>query len=580
MNTPLVKSNFFERLGERFLFLSLAALLFTAPVRADVVIVESREGGMNLNAYAEGDGNWFGSSVKSSAPGTTPGIGSRFATTNLSGTTQPFFQVDPILGVPGGRYLVEVTHATSANIPVDLIVSNFVVGGTGLPETTSAFDQLPDNVWRTVGTLQLDPGVSQPTVVFSKLSGSGVGQRFYADAIRFTEASDPCLSALPQLTTVNGPLAAGQTFVIVPNVNSNATRVRVYADGTLIGETTTGVTEGTNTVTTSALVKGQILAATQADSTGVDSCLSSTGPIVGGGANPAIRIVLSIRQDMTLTGPIGAPGGTAGPVKYLGADGVVGGFGTAPNGGVVVTPSTCWQTVMLERGPDPASPVDPTYLWAGSDVTNRNELHGDFGTLDSIAIGIEDLTDSGPYAIYIDNLMNGDTLIQGFEGTNAGAVAVTFNQPSFSGTTSPFLLAQPLGQISPNISRVSNENADTGTNSAFISWQFKDTAAVDWLRLVAQGSDVTLPQLNLNLPISFRILLLPVGETTSGPPFSISRNGTMVTVTWNDDCYALQSTTTVTGMFQDVVGATSPHVIDVSTAPDEQYFRLRSLDGQ
>ena len=57
--------------------------------------------------------------------------------------------------------------------------------------------------------------------------------------------------------------------------------------------------------------------------------------------------------------------------------------------------------------------------------------------------------------------------------------SVLFNQPSASGSTTPFLLAPSPGSISPNISQVSNENADAGPNSAVISWQFKEVAPED-----------------------------------------------------------------------------------------------------
>src|SRR5205085_6871261 len=140
------------------------------------------------------------------------------------------FHITPILQ-DGGTYSVEVTHGTSSNIPTDLQVGIAQSGCTGLPSSSTAFNQLPDNVWRSVGTLTVNAGVTNPTITFTKLAGaSGTGQRIYADAVRFINLADPCLS-VPQLVTVNGPLAAGQTFVDVPGVTNISIAVPVYADG-------------------------------------------------------------------------------------------------------------------------------------------------------------------------------------------------------------------------------------------------------------------------------------------------------------------------------------------------------------
>jgi hypothetical protein len=418
--------------------LLLPGLLFAglgaSPALADVVIVESRSGGMNFSSYSEGTGNWQNSSVKSSAPGTTSGIGSRFETADGG-----FFRVTPTLANAGGTYLVEVTHPTSSNIPTDLQAGVSATGGTGLPTSTTAFNQSNPNVWRTVGTIVLDAGVNQPTITFTKLAGSsGTGQRFYADAVRFTDLSEPCL-AVPQIATVNGPLAAGQTYVLVPTVGTTNTNVTVYADGVAIGMTGV-ITSSVVRVPTEPLVKGQIITATQTSSNGVESCKLTTGAKVGGGANPRLRLSLSIRQDQTATGPIGANGGTASTViKFLAATNTFGGgFALAPVGGKVVQPDACWQTVTFLRGEDPNNPTDRSYRWSGTDATHN--LLGDFGVLESVALAIDDLTDTGPYQIYIDNLGNGETMIQDFESATNGQTSVLFTQPSCLGHHQSFSL--------------------------------------------------------------------------------------------------------------------------------------------
>lgn len=134
----------------------------------------------------------------------------------------------------------------------------------------------------------------------------------------------------------------------------------------------------------------------------------------------------------------------------------------------------------------------------------------DFGILDSIVFYLDE-ADSGPFGIYIDSFMNGSTLVQGFEGVAPGGSA-GFVQPSFSGTTSPYLLSPSPGTVSPNISVVTNNTSDTGAHCLYASWQFKDTNNINWLRFVAQGSGSPNPVVDLRLPISFRMLILPVGQ--------------------------------------------------------------------
>ena len=500
------------------LFTRLAAglaslFIATLSLVAETVIVESRttggaSGGITGDPpYAETAPTWSGSSAHTTAAGSASGVGSRYA---YSGT--PSARITPTL-VPGATYAMSISHI-SGNASPDILVNITYNGCSGSASNTAAFNSsVVSPNWETIGTITVDAGVTQPSITFTYASGTlgSAGGRWYVDAVRFVNQGDPCTTALPQLATVNGPLGAGQTYVDVPDVNAAAVAVTVYGDGIAIGEKSTGIVAGVNRVATSPLVKSRVITVTQRNASNVDSCRPGTGPIVGGGANPPLRFALSIKQDATLTGPIGANGGTPTlPLKFLSATNtVLAGFGNAPAGAKLVTPDTNWQTVTFLRGPDPANPVDRTFVWAQSDA--NNQLLGDYGILDAIAITC-DQTNSGPFAIYLDNLMNGDTLIQDFEAAGAGTAAVLFAQPSFSGSTTPFLLSQPPGSYSPNISVVTNSAADNSANSLFVSWQFKDAATFDWLRLVGQGSGTPNPIVDLRLPISFRILLLPVGS--------------------------------------------------------------------
>lgn len=494
---------------------TLVVALGLLSVQAETVVIEVRDssGGPNFSTYVEISGNWANSSVKSTAAGLT-GSGSRFCT---NPTLSPEFRLYPTLQ-PGATYLMEVADPSPSSQSSDIVVSIEQVGATGLPETTTAFQRGTASQWRTVGTVTVNPDTSTPELIFRYASGtisSSPSLRFYTDSFRFINTSDPCLAGLPQLSVVNGPLAAGQTFVNVPAVSTNATKVTVYADGVEIGNSTTIPSDGTNatstvTVTTAALVKGQQITVTQSNTENVESCRPDTGVLVGGGPNSSIRLALSIRENTALTGPIGTNGGTTGTrLIMLGGYGPTAGFGTAPSGPTILHPGTCWQTVTFLRGPDPLTSFDPTYLWSGS---GDGILNGDYGVLDALALSIEDLTEPGPYLIYIDNFKNGNTVIQDFETSVVGTNAL-FTAPGFSGTTSPFLLAQPPGIVGPNITVVTNSNADTGTNSLMVYWQFKDAQAANWVRLAAQGSGTPNPVLDLREPISFRILVLPVGST-------------------------------------------------------------------
>jgi hypothetical protein len=148
-------------------------------------MVESRSGGINFAAYSDSGvfpNAWSNSSAKSSAPGTTAGIGSRFNTNSGIGADQAYFQVAPTLPTAGGTYDVYVT-VTGASGTLSVTSTITVTGGSGLPTTTTAFST-PGNEWHKVGTLNLNTGVNNPTVRFDETANSN---RFYADAVLFAE---------------------------------------------------------------------------------------------------------------------------------------------------------------------------------------------------------------------------------------------------------------------------------------------------------------------------------------------------------------------------------------------------------
>jgi len=165
--------------------------------------------------------------------------------------------------------------------------------------------------------------------------------------------------------------------------------------------------------------------------------------------------------------------------------------------------------------------TDSSIQWYPDSNINPDALPGDWGILESIAFAIDDLTDTGPYDLYIDNLQNGTTVFQTFEGAVAGTTDYGFRPPGYSGTSSGGLL------IPPDIGEVSSSAADTGTKSFHVQFQWKGTNAASWLRLTTYfpaGSPIPggNPMVNLNDPISIRFLLLPVGATPVAPVSSVT----------------------------------------------------------
>ncbi|MBE0539774.1 MAG: hypothetical protein IH623_00090 [Verrucomicrobia bacterium] len=488
----------------------LVGVLSMASAVADTVIVTCNQAAGVLN-------NWppyledatFGSFFASTGNSTVgidpvPAWGTRFGSSGY-----PAITVKPTLGNPGGVYEVSVTIPTTT-APADVTADISVVGGT--LSTNKAVFTAPFNAWNVLCYVTNDVGVVDPEITFTYAEttifgtnqpGSGFSRRWYPAPLRFKAVDDPCAST-PALPPVNGPLAAGQTVVNVAGVGAAATAVTVYANGVQIGQLSTGITEGVNQVTTTALVKGDKIVATQtvAGQEGCTPNAASFGPIVGGGANPMLRVSLILDQDPTLTGPIGASSAGTANEYWVPASGLTGGFATAPAGGIVISPGECWQTVTV----NPGFLGDPQLTFRGAPALPDANPYAAFA---GIAFCVEDTTDTGPFEIYIDNLVNGNTLIEGFESYTNGQPTVIFGNPSAAG----ILGGPPLAE--PNVSVVTTANADTGTKSLRYYFQLSDSLPTIWQRAVASGSVRPFPVVDLSQPISIRLLVLPVGSTTS-----------------------------------------------------------------
>jgi hypothetical protein len=205
---------------------------------------------------------------------------------------------------------------------------------------------------------------------------------------------------------------------------------------------------------------------------------------------------------------------------------------------VVTTPSTAQSGRSVQWNPS---------------LSNTNNLPGQWGILESIAFAVHD--DTGPFNLYIDNLKNGATVFQTFETAPAGTTDYGFRQPSFSGTTAGNILTTPM------VGQVSNAVADEGTKSFRVSFQWKDTSATRWLRLTTSG--VNNPQVNLDEPISFRILLQPVGATPPAAPaaplLSISQVADKQVLSWTGG-HRLQTAVNVLGPYTNAPQTLSPNV--------------------
>jgi hypothetical protein len=557
--------------------------------------------------------------------------GARYFSIAFSNSTPDLgLTISPTLGVTGGVYKVFHVFSSTANN----VSTNIVLGVTNNDGCTLSFDQTDKfqrsfgqpapQQWQLLGLLTNNANTSTPTITFYFKSGevnAGTQNRLLADTFRFL-FYEACTD-VPAMG-VTGPLAANLNTVVVTGVSNAATKITVYQNSgsgmVEVGSKTSDIVGGNNTVTVSGVVKGAQVAATQTLN-GQEGCVPTAGSLVGGGANPQVRIALTIRETTNQTATIGAPGNTtSGNLHFLGASTVTGG---APVDAPVIYPSNGWQTVTISRGTElvgnaanaagtvtaaggytandsvvvqvyafrtvPANSVliysrvgaassavtsnnvfgvdwtwnavpgadgyrllksvnqggflegtdvtgtnffsDLNNAWfAGTTVTptitqtnpsiqwnptvgNQNNLPGQWGTLESINFVLEDLTDTGPYNLYIDNIQNGATVFQTFEAAPANTTDYGFRAPSFSGTTSGNILP------APNQAIVSNGAADGGTKSLRLQFQWNGLTASKWLRLTTSGAlPASNPFVNLDDPISFRLLLQPVGAPSPVAP--------------------------------------------------------------
>jgi len=335
------------------------------------------------------------------------------------------------------------------------------------------------------------------------------------DNIRLVRGEKPPLCTdVPSasiVATPSAPLEAGGTIVSVRNIEPAASLLKVMADGVVIGSVAPAGAVQVD-IDVAPLQAGQTLTASQTVN-GLESCQcpGAAGLVVGSGKNSPLKVAIGIRETGQASGTIGADGGITGNIEWVGASGVING---APQGKPLPT-GTDWQEI--------------TFAWpsaGGNDpvlsFNNGNGVvDGAWGTLEHIAITIDEPYNTGRYVLYVDSIYNGDTVLCDFDDTtkfSAGSVAM-FRAPANSGTTAQHLMAYP------NYAGVdASRGADGSAQSYRIEFQFVDSQPRRWVRLTtvddASSPDMPVqnPLIDLSKPITIKFMLY--GQPACGDVFA------------------------------------------------------------
>ncbi|MDB6028696.1 MAG: hypothetical protein JWM68_4919 [Verrucomicrobiales bacterium] len=429
--------------------LTLTAL--TQSIHAQV-IVESRVPGGGVSAYPPylELGSWSSSTLKSTAPGVTAGVGSRFATNGL-----PAFTVKPTL-VADKIYAVEATIGSASSIPTNLLATVSVAGGSGLPLLTDVFARANSNAWGYVGTLTLDPGVTEPEVTFTYATNqpapNSTTRRFVADAVRFTEVipAPPQIASEPaNRTNLIGTIA---TFSVSATGPSPLT-YRWRKGGVALNNA------GTISGVTSNLLRITSVSLTNAGS--YDVVVSN-------------RYGITVSATATLTVAIASPVITNQPQSQT----IIGG-----------------QTAQLSVGVTGTSPLSFQWSKDGINLTNNGRIFG--ATNSSLAISNSVLSDAGNYSVVVSNSA-------GTTNSDVAVLSVT--------TASPSITAQPQSQAVTSGQNASFSVSVAGTPPFAYQWTFDGTNISG-----ATGSTLTVNAQASNQGNYVVIVNNSVGSVTSAP---------------------------------------------------------------
>lgn len=165
-----------------------------------VFIVESRSGGLNFSGYSEYTAGLLeNSTAKSTASGTTAGIGSRWGSLdrNASGIKRAIYSHT---APAAGLYEVFVTWPASTNAGnVEHLITH--VGGTAsiMADQNSARNPAGGNAWNSIGQYNLIAGTAY-TVTQTNENFPAVGYIFRADAVKWelvSAAGGPTITQQP-----------------------------------------------------------------------------------------------------------------------------------------------------------------------------------------------------------------------------------------------------------------------------------------------------------------------------------------------------------------------------------------------
>ncbi len=215
------------------------------------------------------------------------------------------------------------------------------------------------------------------------------------------------------------------------------------------------------------------------------------------------------------------------------------------------------------------SNLSPSIQW--NNGTSTNGPATPWGILESLNFKVD--SDAGPFNIFVDNIQNGSTVFQTFETVPSGTQNYGFRSPSFSGTTSGNILT------APNLAMVTNLVADTGTNSLNVKFQWNGTNTSRWLRLTTSAAGTAAnPLVNLDDPITVRLLIVPVGTViqppAQPPTIGYSLSGDQLTLTWTGT-FNLQSKDSLSDATWTNVGVNaSPYITTVTGAA--KFYRLQA----
>ncbi|MDM8006123.1 MAG: hypothetical protein QUV05_08260 [Phycisphaerae bacterium] len=249
--------------------------MFAGNALAYEFIVESRPGGKNYNRYTD---NLLDSSAKSTAPGCTSGIGSRYSGSTAATATFSFTAPE------SGNYEVSVTWGTSDKGDTSVPCRIYHDGGYTdkiLNESQAANNQ---NKWNLQGTFYMVGGTIYTVVLTNPtLEGNVSPPRLMSDAVKWYIACG--CGNVPAIST-QVPHMPGDTIVKVTGIDATASLVTVYVNGVQKGTANPGGNSSIDVTLSTPLAANDLVVATQTmlacdPPVAVEGCKATTGPLAG-----------------------------------------------------------------------------------------------------------------------------------------------------------------------------------------------------------------------------------------------------------------------------------------------------------